>query len=162
MDRKKISQKQEDRIAEDVGGVRQPASGAFWSRKDDVRKPFCVRIETKYTDAGKYRFDPKDYIGLRRRAIMAGEIPGFNIEFRRERLSIVLTEGEHVTFEGIRTKRSASGATYLVKAEYVLELERAAYKKKKPYILEIEFRGITLVGIPYSAFLGVLSVNNNR
>jgi len=34
----KTSKLAEQRVAEKVGGVRQPASGAFWSRKGDIKQ----------------------------------------------------------------------------------------------------------------------------
>lgn len=46
---KKISKRQEQSIAEDLGGRTQPASGAMSGAKGDVRKMGVVRAEAKYT-----------------------------------------------------------------------------------------------------------------
>jgi len=44
----KESKKHEDRLAKAVGGQRTAASGAFWSRKGDVRSKDLL-IEHKWT-----------------------------------------------------------------------------------------------------------------
>jgi hypothetical protein len=46
---KKISAKQEKRLARDLGGKTQPASGAMPNAKSDVRAVGSVRAEAKYT-----------------------------------------------------------------------------------------------------------------
>jgi hypothetical protein len=46
---KRISNKQERRMAKDLGGRVQPASGAMKNAKGDVRKLGVVRGEAKYT-----------------------------------------------------------------------------------------------------------------
>lgn len=51
---KKLSAKQEKRIAEDLGGKVQPASGATKHAKGDVRAMGEVRAEAKYTFAPSY------------------------------------------------------------------------------------------------------------
>ena len=48
---KKISAKQERRMAEDLGGRVQPASGAMKHAKGDVRVMGVVRAEAKFTTA---------------------------------------------------------------------------------------------------------------
>lgn len=51
---KKISAKQEQRMARDLGGRVQPASGAMPHAKGDVRKMGVVRAEAKYTSKSTY------------------------------------------------------------------------------------------------------------
>lgn len=51
---KKISGKQEQRMAKDLGGRVQPASGAMKHAKSDVRAMGVVRGEAKYTTADSY------------------------------------------------------------------------------------------------------------
>jgi hypothetical protein len=51
---RKLSQKQERRIAQDVGGRVQPASGALPYAKGDVRKQGKLRIEAKSTYAKSF------------------------------------------------------------------------------------------------------------
>lgn len=52
---RRASKKQERRIAEDIGGRAQPASGALPHAKGDVRKQGKLRIEAKMTYAESYR-----------------------------------------------------------------------------------------------------------
>lgn len=51
---KKISSKQEQRMAEDLGGRVMPASGAMANAKSDVRAFGVVRAEAKYTAKESY------------------------------------------------------------------------------------------------------------
>lgn len=51
---KKISRKQEAKIAEDLGGRVQPASGALSGAKSDVRVMGKMRVEAKYTAKESY------------------------------------------------------------------------------------------------------------
>jgi hypothetical protein len=51
---KRISAKQEKRMAEDLGGRVQPASGALKHAKGDVRVMGSVRAEAKYTSKSQY------------------------------------------------------------------------------------------------------------
>jgi len=51
---KRVSRKQEERMAEDLGGRAQPASGALPGAKGDVRKFGVVRAEAKYTAKSSY------------------------------------------------------------------------------------------------------------
>ena len=50
----KQSRKHENRLAKKVGGSRTAASGAFWSRKGDVRSADLL-IEHKFTGKNKRR-----------------------------------------------------------------------------------------------------------
>lgn len=52
---KKISARQEQRIAEDMGGRVQPASGALPGAKSDVRVFGVARVEAKYTSKDSYK-----------------------------------------------------------------------------------------------------------
>lgn len=51
---KRVSAKQEKRMAEDLGGRVQPASGALKHAKGDVRVMGSVRAEAKYTSKSQY------------------------------------------------------------------------------------------------------------
>lgn len=52
---KRISAKQEKRLAQDLGGKTQPASGALKHAKGDVRAVGEVRAEAKYTSKSSYQ-----------------------------------------------------------------------------------------------------------
>ena len=67
----KQSRAHENRLAKEVGGARTAASGAFWSRKGDVRNEHLL-IEHKWT--GKTQFVLKEEVlkKIYREAIMDG------------------------------------------------------------------------------------------
>ena len=69
----KQSKKHEDRLAKAIGGQRSAASGAFWSRKGDVRSTDLL-IEHKWT--GKTSFTVKAAVleKIVKEAILEGEI----------------------------------------------------------------------------------------
>lgn len=76
----KASQKQERRLAEDYGGQRSAASGAFWSRKGDVRTDRWL-IEAKYTDQKGYRLTVSILDKIEREAILDGRKPRLDVSF---------------------------------------------------------------------------------
>lgn len=65
---KKISRKQEQRIAEDIGGRVQPASGAMPWAKSDVRVMGVARAEAKYTAKSSYALQLNDLDKIAREA----------------------------------------------------------------------------------------------
>jgi Holliday junction resolvase len=74
------SRKHEDRLAKAVGGSRTAASGAFWSRKGDVRSQDLL-IEHKWT--GKKQVTVKSDVleKIVKEAILDGRMPvlGFHL-----------------------------------------------------------------------------------
>jgi hypothetical protein len=74
------SKKHEDRLAKVVGGSRNAASGAFWSRKGDVRSDDLL-IEHKWT--GKKQITVKSEVleKIVKEAILDGRMPvlGFHL-----------------------------------------------------------------------------------
>lgn len=76
----KQSRKHENRLAKKVGGKRTAASGAFWSRKGDVRSEDLL-IEHKWT--GKESFSMKASVlkKIVTEAILDGRTPvlGFHL-----------------------------------------------------------------------------------
>lgn len=76
----KQSKKHEDRLAKVVGGSRNAASGAFWSRKGDVRSDDLL-IEHKWT--GKKQVTVKSDVleKIVKEAILDGRMPvlGFHL-----------------------------------------------------------------------------------
>ena len=74
------SRKHEDRLAKAVGGSRIAASGAFWSRKGDVRSQDLL-IEHKWT--GKKQVTVKSDVleKIVKEAILDGRMPvlGFHL-----------------------------------------------------------------------------------
>ena len=76
----KESRKHEDRLAKKIGGKRNAASGAFWSRKGDVRSHDLL-VEHKWT--GKLSVSVKAAVleKIVKEAILDGRTPvlGFHL-----------------------------------------------------------------------------------
>ena len=77
---KKASVRQENRIARDINGQRQKASGAMAHAKGDVRKHGILRIEAKFTKARSYTVHYDDLVKIRSECV-SGETPAFQITF---------------------------------------------------------------------------------
>jgi hypothetical protein len=76
------SRLQERRIAEEIGGREQPASGAAWNAKGDVRKLGELRVEAKYTEKNYYVLKLADLLKIRDEALLGGaEQWAFQVEF---------------------------------------------------------------------------------
>ena len=76
------AKKQEERIAEEVGGRAQPASGARWHSKGDVRAAGRLRVEAKHTSKPSYTLKLKDLLKIRQEAVSGGmESWAMQVEF---------------------------------------------------------------------------------
>ena len=107
---RKRSERQEQRIAEDLGGKRQPASGARWGYRRDVITPLFL-IEAKTTQADRYRLCGKDLKFLIKQAYQTGRIPAYIIELGGSPEVVVIPANdvapeflEGVTYVGIQPK----------------------------------------------------------
>jgi len=74
----KQSQKHEKRLAKAVGGQTTAASGAFWSRKGDVRSDTLL-IEHKWTGKKSKTISSAELKKISDEAIMDGRLPVFGI-----------------------------------------------------------------------------------
>jgi hypothetical protein len=74
----KQSQKHEKRLAKAVGGQTTAASGAFWSRKGDVRSATLL-IEHKWTGKKSKTISSAELKKISDEAIMDGRLPVFGI-----------------------------------------------------------------------------------
>ena len=74
----KASQAHEKRLEKVIGGNRVAASGAFWSRKGDVRSEKYL-VEHKYTAAKSFSLKATELVKIEREALMVGRIPIFGI-----------------------------------------------------------------------------------
>ena len=76
----KESRKHEDRLAKAVGGQRTAASGAFWSRKGDVRSKDLL-IEHKWTGKASVTIKAAVLEKIVTEAILDGRMPvlGFHL-----------------------------------------------------------------------------------
>ena len=76
---KERSERQENRIAGDLDGKRQPASGARWGYRRDVITPLFL-VEAKTTQQSKFRLCAKDLDFLKKQAYQKGKFPVYIIE----------------------------------------------------------------------------------
>jgi hypothetical protein len=74
----KNSQKHEKRIAKAIGGKTTAASGAFWSRKGDVRSEKFL-IEHKWTGKKSKTIKSEELKKITTEAILDGRTPVFGI-----------------------------------------------------------------------------------
>ena len=87
----KESQKHEKRLAQKVGGKRNAASGAFWSRKGDVRSDDLL-IEHKWTGKKQATIKSDVLKKITREAILEGRVPVLGIHLDGEDYVILLED----------------------------------------------------------------------
>ena len=85
----KESQKHEKRIAKAVGGQTTAASGAFWSRKGDVRAE-GILIEHKWTGKKSKTIQSTELKKITTEAIIDGRTPVFGLHLDGEDYVVLL------------------------------------------------------------------------
>lgn len=85
----KQSQKHEKRIAKAIGGTTNAASGAFWSRKGDVRSADLL-VEHKWTGKKSKTIQAAELQKITTEAILDGRMPVFGIHLDGEDYVILL------------------------------------------------------------------------
>ncbi len=85
----KQSRKHETRLAKAIGGSRTAASGAFWSRKGDVRSSELL-IEHKWTGKKSKTIQSVELKKITTEAIMDGRMPVFGLHLDGEDYVIML------------------------------------------------------------------------
>jgi hypothetical protein len=85
----KQSRKHETRLAKAIGGSRTAASGAFWSRKGDVRSS-KILIEHKWTGKKSKTIQSVELKKITTEAIMDGRMPVFGLHLDGEDYVIML------------------------------------------------------------------------
>jgi hypothetical protein len=88
----KQSKKHEDRLAKLVKGSRNAGSGAFWSRKGDVRSNDLL-IEHKWTGKKSFTIKADVLDKIVTEALMDGRMPILGISLDNENY-VVLTEDD--------------------------------------------------------------------
>lgn len=83
------SQKHEKRIAKVIGGTTTAASGAFWSRKGDVRSDGLL-VEHKWTGKKTKTISAAELEKITIEAVMDGRLPVFGIHLNGEDYVILL------------------------------------------------------------------------
>lgn len=93
--RKKYSQRQEKRAADDLGAKVEANSGATKFGGADGRLVGKIRIECKFTEQSTYSLQLEDLDKLRKQAIIGGlEDPVFQLEFKRQKLIVAIVPYE--------------------------------------------------------------------
>jgi hypothetical protein len=85
----KQSQKHEKRLAKAIGGSTTAASGAFWSRKGDVRSQ-DILLEHKWTGKKSKTIQSAELKKITTEAILDGRLPVFGIHLDGEDYVILL------------------------------------------------------------------------
>jgi hypothetical protein len=88
----KQSQKHEKRLAKKVGGSKTAASGAFWSRKGDVRSHDLL-IEHKWTGKKSFSIKAAEVEKIVTEAIIDSRMPVFGISLN-DKNYVLLTEDD--------------------------------------------------------------------
>ena len=86
---KQKSDKQENRLAAELQGKRQPASGSRWGYRRDVITPDFL-VEAKTTESGSFRVADRDLEFLRTQAYEKGKVPAYIIEINNNSEVVVL------------------------------------------------------------------------
>ena len=85
----KQSRKHEERLAKKIGGSRTAASGAFWSRKGDVRSADLL-VEHKFTGKKQTTLKSDVLRKITREAILDGRMPVLGIHLDGEDYVVLL------------------------------------------------------------------------
>lgn len=90
----KDSQKQENRLANQLGGSRNSGSGNGWIRKSDVRSEYEL-VEAKITSAKSFSVKDAELQKNAEYALIDGRMPIFLVEFKLTGNSyVILTEDD--------------------------------------------------------------------
>jgi hypothetical protein len=92
----KESKKHEVRLAKEIGGQRNAASGAFWSRKGDVRSKDLL-IEHKWTGKASFTVQATVLEKIVKEAILDSRTPVLGFSLNNENY-VVLTEDDFLEF----------------------------------------------------------------
>mgnify|MGYP006271992687 CR=1 FL=1 len=87
----KQSRKHEDRLAKKIGGKRNAASGAFWSRKGDVRSDDLL-IEHKWTGKKQVTIKSEVLEKITTEAILDSRTPVLGLHLNGENYVVLLEE----------------------------------------------------------------------
>lgn len=85
----KQSRKHENRLSKAIGGSRTAASGAFWSRKGDIRNHKYL-IEHKWTGKKQKTITSNELKKITTEAIMDGRVPVFGFHLDGEDYIVML------------------------------------------------------------------------
>lgn len=87
----KQSQAHEKRLEKVLGGSRTAASGAFWSRKGDVRSERFL-AEHKYTAAKSFSLKSAELKKVETEALLVGRVPIFCVSLDNKDYVVLLED----------------------------------------------------------------------
>ena len=102
----KQSRKHEDRLAKKLGGKRTAGSGAFWSRKGDVRTTDWL-VEHKWTGKASFSLKATVLEKIVNEAILDSRMPVLGISLNVQNYCLVLEDDlieMRDTIKGLRSK----------------------------------------------------------
>jgi len=146
------SEKQEKRIAKDIKGKRQPASGSRWGSKRDVITPDLL-IEAKTTKSSTQRVSIKDLHFLTKQAYQQGRVPAYILEFSR-RWEVVLVPMQELTEDALGEFEETKNLDYRKRKSFSVKEELAGWVSSENCVL-IETTETTYALISYCAFLEI-------
>lgn len=115
------SEKQEKRVAKDLDGKRQPASGSRWGYRRDVVTPRFL-IETKTTKANQYSVLFKDLAFIRKQAYLTGKIPVYLVSLLDTSEVAILPDND-VGEDEIESTTSATMSIQITSKSFRVTLE---------------------------------------
>lgn len=146
------SEKQEKRIAKDIKGKRQPASGSRWGSKRDVITPDLL-IEAKTTKSSRQSVSIKDLHFLTRQAYQQGKVPAYIIEFAR-RWEVVLVPVQELAESTLEEFEETRNLDYKKRKSFSVSTGLADWVSSENCAL-IETSETTYALISYCSFLEI-------
>ena len=89
------SKRQEQRLAREMGGKRQPASGSRWGNRRDVVTPRFL-VEAKTTEQARYSVVLEDFAFLRRQAYQGQKTPAYIVEMQDKAEVVMVPYGDAI------------------------------------------------------------------
>ena len=164
-DVKKVSERQEKRVAKEVGGRTTPASGAIENFKGDVRSSKFL-IECKTTEKDKYSLKFEVWEKIYKESLKDGfRIPVMCIELNDGETKLAIVENDTINFSALHElgdfdaqyayPKSPKSST-LITARCTWSIVDVINGKKKVRGLQsCSLPDINLSIIPWSVFLAV-------
>ena len=92
----KQSRKHEERLAKELDGSRTAASGAFWSRKGDVRSEEFL-LEHKWTGKKSFSLKAEVLEKIVKEAVLDGRLPVFGFSLN-DKNYVIMTEDDFLEY----------------------------------------------------------------
>ncbi|CAB4174594.1 hypothetical protein UFOVP965_58 [uncultured Caudovirales phage] len=121
----KESKKHEDRLAKAIGGQRSAGSGAFWSRKGDVRSTDLL-IEHKWTGKASFTVQAKVLEKIVTEATLDNRMPILGFSLNNENY-VMLTEDDFLELRQTLQEHTCTNQTSVIMKDGDIEPSAAAW-----------------------------------